>query len=408
MNYFNKLLVIIFILSGHLSTFANDSCKLKTNNNASQNVKPKKYKFATGIIPKIHDIKSKQHAAFRPLVELTSTIVNQNIDSIPSYISEIKPKIKLSDSNEDLTTAQYTQLTTKDNKAHLRSNNSIHLIDSLELIRPATALIRYKLVRPSVITEIEKVIGESLPKARNYLWVDITKNFETEKDNTILEFIPTPIGSYQLDHYHNLILTTSSILHMLKSNKAKLTPLTVDIDAGDINFGRKEGSLYLADGMISKSNPSYNALVEGIISLHQLLVMLTASKIESVEPEQIIKDLLEKNEHNSTSISKITQMLPMALVGPLAIADRYIDSPLQISKNGRFVPTPHFMAFLKSLKNNLIPLVNSSQAEKHVTCTGCPMVARNEEGVGAIDLLAEMYLNVYENVIKYNFNSESN
>jgi len=245
-------------------------------------------------------------------------------------------------------------------------------------------------------TYYKDLLKPFLHKATHYLF-----RYET-KEETAFSFIPTPMGEHSPEFYRDLLLTTGIVLRALSDSSTELDPLFQELNSGDVSYARKELDIYSLgeqDGA-TRANPALFALQEGIISLHQLLTLLTSNKVKNTTgPELVEKVLSPLSDRGDTLASTFTRMIPMGLLGPQILRGDLFEKPLSVNNNGKIVPTSDFRNFLSEANNILADDINNDPYNMRGSCQGCPMVKSNEpDQASGIDILAKIYLNVFRYV----------
>jgi len=256
-------------------------------------------------------------------------------------------------------------------------------------------LAQYLRAATSNNTPQVKHLAPYLYQAKQMIWRDES---ESRDSRTAFNFAVVAKGEKSAKFYSKMLLTTSVLLRLIQENADELSVLFKD--SPDMDYARKSIPMFdVSGGLAFKNQVELMALEEGVLSLQQLLNILTSHGIKGLHDDKMMEKILLPHESGGPSLASIvTRMYSMGTVGPTTLRGQLFDRPL-VYRNGRLFPTPNYKDYLKDVKNETVPSVNSSEAERYVTCRGCPMTTHLKgEKQNAIDVLAELYWEVYSSI----------
>jgi hypothetical protein len=148
-----------------------------------------------------------------------------------------------------------------------------------------------------------------------------------------------------------------------------------------------------------------STFIEGIISVHQGIVLLTSGGVPGAETgDQALKRLVEDGTYKYGVVSKLSSMLTLGFLGPATLRGQY-PTPGVIEKTGRLYLSPEFekkLQFYKTKKQKGI-LSHTYRNERNGLGMGCPLGAcfadeANPQLTSQIHRLTELYYKVFKSL----------
>ncbi len=329
--------------------------------------------------------KKEQSEAFTPLIEAFVEIVRSTRDAeIDQIISDISQNIHI---------ARYPS------RVHRETENQIteQIASSSAITKAGIPELLYKILYfngtnngPSA-----RLAEGHRYEAEFFLW---TSHFLEISRSSQFDYLVTPIGKMEPQVYYDLLLTTGVLMHILHNNSARLQPLIREIDQSELDFFRRHQTISIpSTGGTSRYHPTFWALQEGILSLHQLMVMMHAEGVAPMNPSGLVNSLTTANG-GRTPLNHITRALPMAVVGPCAMRGHFFDQPLRMSERGNLVPSDAFKDYVLNLREDFRPDVLENGISGPVSCLGCPVTSTPNGQATGVDQLSSSFQNIFNRI----------
>ncbi|NQZ00895.1 MAG: hypothetical protein HRT45_09530 [Bdellovibrionales bacterium] len=214
-----------------------------------------------------------------------------------------------------------------------------------------------------------------------------------------LMMVIIPLALDDIEHFENLLLATGVTLQILANSQDRLqqVALTAIDNDSSLNFARKDERIAPVD------KPSYMAIWEGIVSLHQLLVALSIHQHPSLNRQQVIESVLRRPEGNGTTLaSRIASQFSLGVLGPMNQLGQFPSPLIDTQRRDKVSLNPLFLSEMQRQRNEL----QISATTEYAAGYGCPMsYYMAEHCKSGIDALAEIYLRIYQRVYRLRLNS---
>ena len=230
-------------------------------------------------------------------------------------------------------------------------------------------------------------------RSRELLWVAAARE-DAENPRSILAqltSVTTPITAYGEPLSRALLRTTEVMVELAKDT------LAVEARrAGSEHAALLAAHTARADPASPEENPALAAAIEGIVSLHQLMANLLSSGVPgAASPADAVRALIFDAQRRDGLISDITRRLPMGLNGPLNMAGRYFNRPLERTAGGKLALTAAFRKVLAA---------HGRRTSRRHSRGVCPVAVRPAGGPrgekAGLQLLAEAYWRVFSVVAR--------
>ncbi len=329
--------------------------------------------------------KKDQSEAFTPLVEAFAEIVRSTRDAeIEQIVLDISQNIHI---------ARYPDRVHRETESQITEN----IVSPNAISKAGLPELLYKILYfngtnngPSA-----RLAEGHRYEAEFFLW---TSHFLEISRSSQFDYLVTPIGKMEPQVYYDLLVTTGVLMHILHKNSARLEPLIREIDQSEVDFFRRHQTISIpSTGGTSRYHPTFWALQEGILSLHQLMVMMHAEGVAPLNPAGLVNSLTTLNG-GRTPLNHITRALPMAVVGPFAMRGHFLEQPLRRSERGHLVPTEVFKNYVLNLREDFRPDVLENGINGPVSCLGCPVTSAPEGRPTGVDQLSSSFQNIFNRI----------
>jgi|GEM_PF-5623645 len=217
----------------------------------------------------------------------------------------------------------------------------------------------------------------------------------------MLSTVVTPVGAYGVEFAKATQLTTAILMRIARES---LQEVSADIQANNDLMLRHEIARAMhakTEGTSAEMAP-LAAMIEGILSLHQLIGSVLAEKIPGIENgEQALHLLLTGSGSRLGLPSLITNRLSMGTVGPIGQGSGYFVRPLNLDEHGHLVMTTEFEDFLtrrRGHRKKTCPFAGLF-GEKKASEGGEPLTTPIQD-------LSVVYLRIFDQVLAMQKTSE--
>lgn len=199
--------------------------------------------------------------------------------------------------------------------------------------------------------------------------------------------IVTPIGEYGVDFARDSILAAN---YLMEIAVRELPEIADEVFATAPYLLSKEAARVRLNPR-NKAYGTIQALVEGILSFHQLATMLLITKVDGVDTgPEALRLLVNSGETSHGLASEITMQIPLALVGPGSLNGYGFKNALELSSGGKLIASgalKNYLSQCRVIASNFIP--------KRV-CPFSAHIRTSEVKETGIQVIARAYLRVFE------------
>jgi hypothetical protein len=238
---------------------------------------------------------------------------------------------------------------------------------------------------------------EASPKA----WEQTPIEFERV---LLFHQIVTPVGAYGSSFTEALIRTTQVLFNIAYENLGEASEVIYKDDPDLIGFetarGRDNHRITHTD-----TTAPLASFIEGILSIHQAIALLTASRIEGAETGAKAIDVIANSTQSGSIglVSELTRRLPMGIIGPLTLRAQYFPNPILKTEKG-YVLNSNIKEALKQFRKEFdTRFVKNYKRSKGPLGLSCPVAAcAGEDGSSdtGIQKIVVLYQTVFHQVEK--------
>lgn len=204
--------------------------------------------------------------------------------------------------------------------------------------------------------------------------------------HSMFDNIAMPVGAYGEEFAKNISLATLFIIESVES-AAPAELHTATLEHQSVLETHTARGAEERDGANDRS--TMLTLQEGALSIMQTIALLTADKVPGYDdPGQLLRDIVDQG-----LIEKVTRMMPLGLVGPLALKGNYFPNPLQ-AQDGLLALSSEFTAWLHEAHTQYW---QGLLAEKtHTAETGYGLTCPASSKGGGIRALSDTLTHIYD------------
>ncbi len=234
-----------------------------------------------------------------------------------------------------------------------------------------------------------------------FVWSYMIKSVKQHDYYNFLESSITPIGYYGPELAEAMLLTTQ-IFHQAISDNQELSSQIMN-ENRRIFEAQMTARSNVTEGL---ENAARMAMIEGVVSINQLLSALLLHKVPGAETGyEAVESIIYNSESPRGIMSELTLKLPMGLLGPLVISGHGFHEPLVMNTEGKLELSRDLVEQLKVLKDRAKAKLKPEARSAGAAGVGCPMsICNSINAKSGIQNLTELYFQIFQ--IVYNKVSE--